>query len=121
MNTLRVVGVLYLLSGLWCAWQPVAASGFLGFVLNSELAFSEFFSVYGGLQVGLGLAMLGASFRPAYIEAALYFAYVFSISLFLFRVVSAWLWGWNMALLGMLVLEAVLATLLCVSWARKRA
>lgn len=120
MISLRVVGILYLLSGLWCASQAELSANFLGFALTSLLAHSEFFSVYGGLQVGLGVAMLGASFRRTYIEAALYFAYVFSMTLFLFRVASAWIWGWNTSLLSMLILEAILATILCISWAKKK-
>ena len=120
MITLRVIGALYLLSGIWCAWQVELASAFLGFTLSGELAHSEFFSVYGGLQVGLGIAMLGASFRAGYIEAALYFAYVFSITLFLFRVASSLLWGWSSTVLAMLILEAILATTLCIVWAKSR-
>jgi hypothetical protein len=87
MWTLKVVGILYLISGLWCAFKPELAASFLGFTL-SDVGLAEFISVYGGLQVGLGLAMMLSSVRPNYLEGALFFALITSLGLFVFRLIA---------------------------------
>ena len=112
----RVCGALYLLSALWCVFQIDAAAGFLGLGLNSGLARSEFFSVYGGLQAGLGIAMLLCSFAPRYLEAALFFSAVFSGVLAIFRLISFFIFGWADAAFIMLVIEAVIAIVLAYGW-----
>lgn len=116
MAGLIFVGVLYMLSGLWCAWQPDLASNYLGFSLASPLAYSEFFSVYGGLQCGLAVAILLSSFRPAYREAASFFALCFSLVLLLFRAASMVMEGVYDEILYMLVLELFISTVLFFSW-----
>ena len=122
MKALVLVGLLYLCSGLWCAWQPELAAGFLGFALTGPMANSEFFSVYGGLQVGLAVAMLCCSRIPAYIEAGLFFSMMFSGTLFLFRLISLVFYGFEEgALLALLVLEAAIALALAITWRRARA
>jgi hypothetical protein len=116
LNLYRLCGFLYLLSGIWCVLRPELASGFLGFVLDSGSVKSEFFSVYGGLQTGLGLAMLLTSFRMAYVEAALYFSAIFSATLALFRLLSLQLFGWHDALIIMLLVELLIAGILIMAW-----
>jgi len=106
MWTLRVIGALYLLSGLWCAINPEASTQFLGLTANAQ-GFAEFVAVYGGLQVGLALAMLGSSFKANYIEAALFFSVLVSAALFAFRLLGMGLYGGHQPLLLMAVLEGV--------------
>ena len=120
MIAMRVVGFLYLLSGGWCAFAPELASGFLGFSLSNTTGLAEFFSVYGGLQVGLGLALILSSFVAEYIESALYFSWVFSTSLFLFRVISIGLYGVQPELMAMAILEALIAVVMWGSWLRQK-
>ena len=115
----RVCGVLYLLSAMWCVFQADAAAGFLGLGLNSNLARSEFFSVYGGLQAGLGAAMVLSSFAPRYVEAALFFSAVFSACLALFRLISFFVYGWTEVSILMLGIEAGIAALLLYGWWQK--
>lgn len=120
LNLYRVCGILYLLSGVWCVFQPVLAAGYLGFVLDTAMAKSEFFSVYGGLQSGLGLAILFTSFQPRYVEAALYFSTVFSTTLALFRFMSFMMFGWTEAFFVMFILELLIAGVLWFGWRKSK-
>ncbi|WP_231882933.1 hypothetical protein, partial [Oleiphilus sp. HI0132] len=74
----RIVGILYLASGLWCAINPTLSASFLGINFQSEMGLAEFFSVYGGLQVGIGCAMILSSFYKPYLEGAVFFAAIVS-------------------------------------------
>ena len=47
MLVFRGVGILYLLSGLWCALKPELAAEFLGLHFSTSAGKAEFFSVYG--------------------------------------------------------------------------
>lgn len=104
MWTLRVVGLLYLLSGLWCAIKPQVAAKFLGFTLT-EIGLSEFVSVYGGLQVGLAMAMLLSSVQARYLEAAIFFTLVTSLGLFVFRLIAITSIAANSGVYAMAILE----------------
>ena len=52
---LAIVGLLYAALGLWCAIDPQTTSRKVGFDLRGGSGGSEFLTVYGGLEVGLGL------------------------------------------------------------------
>ena len=119
MWSLRVVGALYLASGLWCSINPELAAGFLGFTL-SPVGLSEFFSVYGGLQVGLGLAMLVTSFNKDYIEASLFFALITSIGLLIFRLISLMSMVVNEGVYAMALLETIIVMALGVHYFKLR-
>jgi hypothetical protein len=120
LNLYRFCGLLYVLSGAWCVFQSELASDFLGFVLDTASVQSEFFSVYGGLQTGLGLAMLLTSCRSGYVEAALYFSAIFSATLAIFRLLSFMLFGWHQAFIIMLFIEVMIAAALFAGWWRYR-
>ena len=55
---LSLVGLLYVGLGLYCSFSPVAAARTVGFTLNGQAGSSEFLAVYGGLEIGMGLAFL---------------------------------------------------------------
>jgi hypothetical protein len=55
---LAVIGVLYMALGIWCATMPQHTSQVVGFDLKPGSGQSEFLTVYGGLEFGLGLAFL---------------------------------------------------------------
>lgn len=112
----RLIGILYVVSGCWCAFQLDLAAGFLGFQFFSEAGRAEFFAVYGGLQVGLGLAFLLTSFKLVYLEASMYFSAIFSSLLALFRLVSLFVFGFIDSLVVMFVLEVLIASLLWFFW-----
>ncbi|WP_426416234.1 DUF4345 family protein [Aestuariirhabdus sp. LZHN29] len=88
MTILRLIGALYLLSGVWCLLAPKLASGYLGYGALSPAAQAEFFTVYGGLQTGLGVAMLWCSLIQPARAGALLFATLFSAILALSRLIS---------------------------------
>lgn len=120
MTILRVVGSLYLLSGGWCAFAPALAAGFLGFYFTESTGYAEFFAVYGGLQVGFGAALVMCSFSRRYVEAALYFSTILSVGLLTFRVLGIALYGSSAELLGMAILELIIALLLWGGWAKAK-
>ena len=120
MSVLRVVGWLYLLSGGWCAFAPELAAGFLGFSFTGNTGYAEFFAVYGGLQVGLGAAIVMCSLSNRYIEAALYFSAILSSGLLTFRIVGMMLYGFSSELAGMALLETLIALALWVRWRRSK-
>jgi hypothetical protein len=111
MWALRSIGILYLLSGLWCALNPQVASEFLGYMLTN-VGLSEFFAVYGGLQVGLGVAMLIASIKTEYIEASLLFASITSLGLLVFRLIALVRFDASEGIVAMVILEAVIVIVL---------
>ena len=55
---LAVIGILYMILGIWCATMPTHTSQTVGFELKPGSGQSEFLTVYGGLEFGLGLAFL---------------------------------------------------------------
>ena len=55
---LITMGVIYIFLGLWCAVLPQKVSTAVGFELQPGQGQSEFFTVYGGLEVGIGLLFL---------------------------------------------------------------
>ena len=112
----RSVGFLYFASGLWCAFQLDLATNFLGFYNLSEKGVGEFFSVYGGLQVGIGLAIVLCSFRDNYREAGVYFSAIFSTLLVVFRLSSFVLYGGLESFAIMAVLEVLIAFILWKIW-----
>lgn len=54
-----VLGLLNLAYGLWALFAPAAAAALSDFQLVSPKAAGEFRTVYGGLVLGLGGAMVG--------------------------------------------------------------
>lgn len=68
---LALIGILYIGLGLWCALQPATTSATVGFVLQPGAGQSEFLTVYGGLEVGLGIAFLLPLIQPAWERSTL--------------------------------------------------
>ena len=116
MLAFRSVGILYLLSGLWCAIQPELAANFLGFKFSHAAGKAEFFSVYGGLQFGIAVAILGSSIIPAYRLGASFFAFIFSLGFFVFRLLSLALIDQSSALIYMACLEGIIFITLLQIW-----
>ena len=112
----RLFGFLYLVSGLWCAFQSELAAKFLGFELAIGLGDSEFLSVYGGLQLGMGIAMLVSSFKAEYLDARVYFSAIFSSFLALFRMFSFVKFGFMDEFIFMFVLEVFMGAILWGIW-----
>jgi Na+/H+ antiporter NhaD/arsenite permease-like protein len=73
---LAIVGAIYALLGVWCLAQPVRTAESIGYALTSGSGHSEYMTVYGGLQIGLGIVFLSALWRPADLAPLLYVALV---------------------------------------------
>ena len=80
-----LVGGLYVLLGLYCSLLPGRASKAVGFQLNPGSGQSEFLTVYGGLEVGMGLVFLWPLLRPGETEFALRACLIIHACLVLFR------------------------------------
>jgi hypothetical protein len=61
---LAIVGGAYLLLAAWCALKPEQTAASVGYELRAGSGRSEYFTVYGGLQAGLGLLFLWPLIRP---------------------------------------------------------
>ncbi|MBX3434682.1 MAG: hypothetical protein KF847_15290 [Pirellulales bacterium] len=86
MIPLTTLGACYLALGAWCAAAPDSTAASVGFSLTGGSGRSEWITVYGGLQAGLGAAMILCGLTPSLRLGGLAFAAIFSTSLVLFRV-----------------------------------
>ena len=117
MWVLRFVSILYFVSATWCLVNPELAAGFVGYDLKPN-GIAEFFTVYGGLQMGIAWAMMLSSFKQDYIVAAVFFSAVMSCVLAGFRIISMGIYGFSDDVIAMAVLELVLAIILVASYYR---
>lgn len=62
---LALVGAAYIILAVWCSWLPATTSKSVGFTLQPGSGQSEFLTVYGGLELALGIAFLWPMYRPA--------------------------------------------------------
>ena len=85
---LAIVGIIYLLLALWCVMQPTKTSNSIGFELRPGSGQSEYFTVYGGLQLALGLVFLLPLVRPEFLSASLLICLLVHGSLTLLRTIS---------------------------------
>ncbi|MCA9070997.1 MAG: hypothetical protein KDA84_18850 [Planctomycetaceae bacterium] len=85
---LGLVGALYVLLGLYCSFLPARASKTVGFELVGGSGRSEFLTVYGGLEVAMGLVFLMPFLRPGETEFALKACLIIHACLVLFRSVG---------------------------------
>jgi hypothetical protein len=60
---LAVIGAAYVLLAVWCIVKPTSTASAVGFELRPGSGESEYLTVYGGLQLGLGLFFLWPLFR----------------------------------------------------------
>jgi len=86
MWAMCVVGAIYLALGIWCTLDPTGTSTNVGFKLVDGQGRSEFVTVYGGLEVGLGIAMILTGLSPQLRLGGLAFAAIVSLALVVFRV-----------------------------------
>lgn len=79
------VGLAYVALGIWCAAAPATTSKSVGFDLQPGQGQSEFLTVYGGLEVGLGLLFLRPLYKREEIDAPLTACVTIHACLVLFR------------------------------------
>lgn len=87
------VGIAYIGLGIWCAASPESTSNAVGFELKPGSGQSEFLTVYGGLEVGLGLVFLWPLFRPDEVRFPLAVCVVVHASLVGFRTLGFFLYS----------------------------
>jgi hypothetical protein len=90
---LTVIGAVYLALAAWCALSPEQTSASLGLSLRPGSGQSEFLTVYGGLQLGLGLFFLLPWIRPESTGTVLLASLIVHGSLVAFRTISLPLYG----------------------------
>jgi hypothetical protein len=61
---LALVGLVYVALAVWCSLAPGKTSKAVGFELRPGAGDSEFLTVYGGLELALGIVFLWPLFRP---------------------------------------------------------
>ena len=119
MWTLLVIGVVYVLLGIWCTLRPRVTSEAVGFQLSGDGGMSEFVTVYGGLEVGLGLAMIVPALSPALRPGGLVFALVLSAALPCFRIPTLLALSVPRTTWVLAGVEIVIAAALLVAWLRR--
>jgi len=85
---LTIVGLMYIALAVWCTFQPEKTSGKVGFELVGGSGRSEFMTVYGGLELGLGLAFLLPLLRAELTSPLLLTCLIVHLSLVTFRTLS---------------------------------
>ncbi|MFT5327519.1 MAG: hypothetical protein ACI8P0_005411 [Planctomycetaceae bacterium] len=85
---LAVVGAAYIVLAIWCAARPDATANAVGFELISGSGQSEYFVVYGGLELALGIAFLWPLRRAEDTVGALRLCCLVHSCLVVFRTVS---------------------------------
>lgn len=85
---LALVAVLYIGLGIWCAVAPEATSAKVGLSPVGEGGRSEYFTVYGGLEVGIGLALLALAAASGTTMAGVITCLAIHGGLVLFRSIS---------------------------------
>ena len=85
---LAFVGFAYIGLGIWCAVAPQKTSKAVGFVLQPGQGQSEFLTVYGGLEVALGLLFLWPLYKSEEVAFPLLACVVVHACLVLFRTIG---------------------------------
>ena len=82
------IGVLYTIVGFWCLLRPRLASSGLGMNVENPKALSEFITVYGAFEIGIGVAMVICARNPQWVPGAIAFCTIFSVILVVGRLYS---------------------------------
>lgn len=82
---LALIGSMYVGLAAWCSVQPERTSGTVGFDLRPGAGQSEFLTIYGGLELALGLAFLAPLVREEFLPYSLFLCLVVHASLVAFR------------------------------------
>jgi hypothetical protein len=84
---LWINAAMYLVLGVLCAVRPQSLAEFVGFQLAPG-GTSEFMTVYGGLEFGLGLFFAWCAWNPDYLRTGVVFSVLLYLPLALVRVTS---------------------------------
>ncbi|QDV73941.1 hypothetical protein [Botrimarina mediterranea] len=101
---LYVLAILYIGLGIWCAVAPSTTSKKVGFERIGEAGRSEFMTVYGGLEVGMGIMFAIFAIRPESVVYGLVACVAVHGGIVAFRTASFFLYD---AMHGMVVQLAI--------------
>lgn len=116
---LTIVGGLYVLFGLWCTFSPEQTSVALGYRLSGA-AWVEYLVVYGGLELGLGTAMVLGARQPTLVPGVFFMSTVFSLCLPVYRFATLLFYPLTPGILAALVVEFVIAASFVIVALRRR-
>jgi len=85
---IALVALMYIALAIWCTVQPAMTSSKVGFDLKGGSGQSEFMTVYGGLEFGLGVVLLLTLRSSATVHFGLLACIVIHGSLVVFRTLS---------------------------------
>lgn len=103
-------GVLYLALAAWCTVAPHKTASAIGFGIDDPSAKSEYLTVYGGLELGMGLFFLLCAWRSGLVEAGLWFALLSYAALGVYRLTTVTtMGGLSSFIYTMAVVEPVMA------------
>lgn len=114
---LWVNAIIYLLFALWCTFKKEQTSLASGFLSLNNSGWSEYLTVYGGLQLGMaGFFAYLAMHTPLH-RAGLVFSLFIYIAIVSYRLVSLFLlWPIKPVTLGIASMEVLLLLGAVVSW-----
>lgn len=85
---LAIVGAAYILLAGWCSCMPDKTAMAVGFTLHPGAGQSEFLTVYGGLELALGISFLWPLYRPKEVSFSLLLCLLIHSCLVVFRTAS---------------------------------
>lgn len=106
---LAFTGIAYIGLGIWCAVAPEKTSRAVGFALQPGHGQSEFLTVYGGLEVALGLLFLWPLCKREEVVFPLFACLLVHGSLVVFRTIGFFIYtGFGTTTYGLAGLEWVI-------------
>lgn len=113
--------VIYVLFAILCTWRASATASNVGFLTLSAGGLAEFITVYGGLELGLGIFFAWLAHRPELHRTGLVLALALYVPIVIFRWISvARLAPVGRVTLGTGVLETVMLGLALALWFSQR-
>lgn len=114
---LVLLGVSYIGLAVWCMLKPSETSQTVGFQLLPGSGQSEYLTVYGGLQLGIGLYFLAPLFFEGLLVPALCFSTIAHGSIVLCRMTSFVLFtGIQRTTMILAVVEIVILIASAICW-----
>lgn len=80
--------LVYVVLALWCTFAVQTTSQSQGFLSLSSSGRSEYLTIYGGLQLGLGIFFALCAWNPRWSEVGLVMALCFYVPIVLYRSIS---------------------------------
>ncbi len=90
---LAIVGLAYLLLAAWCAVLPGTTSQAIGFNLKPGSGQSEYFVIYGGLQLAIAMLFLWPLYKSDSVAFSLLACVIIHGCIVVFRAISFFLYS----------------------------